>query len=72
MNKAVLLQIQQAKAKELEMKNYLKHIYENVGYEGDDVKQDADSNSMKDPTDASRPSQVIENQQEKEERIDRF
>lgn len=69
MNKAVLLQLQQVKAKaarELEMRNNMRHIYDNLSFEDSEIKQD--------PTkDSSSPSQIEENQkQEKEERIDSF
>ncbi|KAK5909942.1 hypothetical protein CesoFtcFv8_003826 [Champsocephalus esox] len=68
-NKAVLLQLQQVKAKaarELEMRNNMRHIYDNLSFEDSEIKQD--------PTkDSSSPSQIEENQkQEKEERIDSF
>ncbi|XP_070760304.1 NPC1-like intracellular cholesterol transporter 1 [Enoplosus armatus] len=75
-NKAVLLQLQKAKAKasqELEMRNNMKQVYDNMSYEDYETKQDPDSNSTKPPTDASSPSQIREKQQEeKEERLDRF
>ncbi|XP_059193898.1 NPC1-like intracellular cholesterol transporter 1 isoform X2 [Centropristis striata] len=69
-NKAVLLQMQQDKAKatkELEMRNNMRQVYDNMGYEGSEIKQEPDSNSTK-------PSQVIEKplEEEKEGRIDRF
>lgn len=72
-NKAVLLQLQQAKAKarkELEMKNdNRKHVYDNMSYEDSEIKQDPDTISTK----ARRPSQMIEKQEEeKEVRIDHF
>lgn len=73
MNKAVLLQVQQASQakarKELEMRNDMKQVYDNVSYEDNEMKQDAD----RPPTDTSEPSQMKENQQkEKEVRIDSF
>ncbi|XP_075961100.1 NPC1-like intracellular cholesterol transporter 1 [Anarhichas minor] len=78
-NKAVLLQLQQEKAKanqELELKNGMRHIYDNMSYEDNERKQVPDSNSTKAPTDACRPSQIMENQQEERgeraERIDHF
>ncbi|XP_044053115.1 NPC1-like intracellular cholesterol transporter 1 [Siniperca chuatsi] len=75
-NKAVLLQLQQAKAKasqELRIGNNMIHVYNNMSYEDNEIKLNPDSNSTNPPTNASRPSQMIENQQgEKEERIDRF
>ncbi|XP_029998801.1 NPC1-like intracellular cholesterol transporter 1 [Sphaeramia orbicularis] len=74
LNKAVLLQQQQAKAKakhELEMSNHRMQGYENLSYDGNETKQQP--NSTKPPTEANRPSQVIINTQDgKEERIDRF
>ncbi|XP_056232429.1 NPC1-like intracellular cholesterol transporter 1 [Seriola aureovittata] len=69
-NKAVLLQLQQDKAKanqELEMR---KQAYDNLNYEDNEMKQDSDLNSSKYVTDASTPSEIMENQ--KEERIDPF
>ncbi|XP_035513631.1 NPC1-like intracellular cholesterol transporter 1 [Morone saxatilis] len=70
-NKAVLLKLQQDKAearRELEMRHTIKQIYDNVSYEDNEVRQDPVA-----PTDDSRPSKMIETQQEKkEERIDRF
>ncbi|XP_022607456.1 Niemann-Pick C1-like protein 1 [Seriola dumerili] len=69
-NKAVLLQLQQDKAKanqELEMR---KQAYDNLNYEDNEMKQDPDLNSSKYVTDASTPSEMMENQ--KEERIDPF
>lgn len=66
-NKAVLLQLQQAKAKaseELEIKSSKSQAYENMSYEDDEMKQDPDSNFKKVSTDSSTPSKVIENQQE--------
>nr|XP_019960969.1 PREDICTED: Niemann-Pick C1-like protein 1 [Paralichthys olivaceus] len=64
-NKAVLLQIQQDKAKasqEPEMASNMRQVYDNLSYE------DTDSNSKKTVTDASRPLDIIV----KEERIDCF
>lgn len=61
MNKAVLLQLQQAKAKELEMRNNMRQVYDNMSYDDNEIKQDAESNSTKAPQ-----------TQEKEEKIDRF
>ncbi|XP_023249762.1 Niemann-Pick C1-like protein 1 [Seriola lalandi dorsalis] len=69
-NKAVLLQLQQDKAKanqELEMRI---QAYDNLNYEDNEMKQDSDLNSSKYVTDASTPSEIMENQ--KEERIDPF
>uniref|UniRef100_A0A8C4DJV0 SSD domain-containing protein n=1 Tax=Dicentrarchus labrax TaxID=13489 RepID=A0A8C4DJV0_DICLA len=70
-NKGVLLKLQQDKAearRELEMRHTIKQIYDNVSFEDNEVKQDPAA-----PTDDSRPSKIIETQQEKkEERIDRF
>ncbi|KAF3851071.1 hypothetical protein F7725_012843 [Dissostichus mawsoni] len=61
-NKAVLLQLQQDKAKaarELEMRNNMRRIYDNLSFEDSEIKKDASS-----------PSQIEENQ--KEEKIDSF
>ncbi|XP_068461309.1 NPC1-like intracellular cholesterol transporter 1 [Clinocottus analis] len=77
-NKAVLLQLQQEKAKanqELELRKTMRQMYDNLSYESNEIKldSDSDSNSTKAPTHASKPSQIMENQQdEREERIDRF
>ncbi|TNN86466.1 Niemann-Pick C1-like protein 1 [Liparis tanakae] len=75
-NKAVLLQLQQEKAKanrELELRHNMRQIYDNLGYESNELKLDSDSNSIKAPTDTCVPAQMMENQQEEgEERIDRF
>lgn len=76
MNKALLLQLQQEKAKanrELELRHNMRQIYDNLGYESNELKLDSDSNSTKAPTDTCIPAQMMENQQEEgEERIDRF
>lgn len=73
MNKAVLLQLQQDKAKAkqvLEMGYNMKQAYDNMSYEGNEIKQDPDSMP---PEHESRRSKMTENQlEEKEERIDRF
>ncbi|XP_042344040.1 NPC1-like intracellular cholesterol transporter 1 [Plectropomus leopardus] len=70
-NKAVLLQLQQEKAKAsqgLEMRNNMKQVYDNLSYEDNEMKQGADFIKY-----TSRPTQINENRQEKkEERIDRF
>lgn len=69
MNKAVLLQLQEAKAKasqELEVRSNMRQVYENLSYEDNEIKQDPDLNSAN----SSRPSKMIENQQQ--ERIDCF
>lgn len=69
MNKAVLLQLQEAKAKasqELEVGSNMRQVYENLSYEDNEIKQDPDLNSAN----SSRPSKMIENQQQ--ERIDCF
>ncbi|KAM8887322.1 NPC1-like intracellular cholesterol transporter 1 [Spinachia spinachia] len=66
-NKAVLLQLQQEKAKanqEQQLRNNMRQIYDNMSYENNEMKQDPDSNSTKAPTEACRRAQ--------EERIDRF
>ncbi|CAJ1067984.1 NPC1-like intracellular cholesterol transporter 1 [Xyrichtys novacula] len=71
-NKAVLLQQQQERAKErqLELKNTEKPVYDNLSFEENEVKQSADINS-KNPED--KTSQIFENQQKKkEEKVDRF
>ncbi|XP_040011337.1 NPC1-like intracellular cholesterol transporter 1 isoform X1 [Xiphias gladius] len=68
-NKAVLLQLQEAKAKasqELEVRSNMRQVYENLSYEDNEIKQDPDLNSAN----SSRPSKMIENQQQ--ERIDCF
>ncbi|KAL7391549.1 hypothetical protein ABVT39_010937 [Epinephelus coioides] len=66
-NKAMLLQLQQDKIKanqELEMRNNIKQVYDNLSYEDNETIHNPDS---------SRPSQVTDNQPgAKEERIDRF
>uniref|UniRef100_A0A4W6FRC6 NPC1 like intracellular cholesterol transporter 1 n=1 Tax=Lates calcarifer TaxID=8187 RepID=A0A4W6FRC6_LATCA len=64
-NKAVLLQLQQAKAKELEMRNNMRQVYDNLSYDDNEMKRETQA-----ATNDSRPSKVIENQ--KEERIDHF
>ncbi|XP_076586683.1 NPC1-like intracellular cholesterol transporter 1 [Chaetodon auriga] len=65
-NKAVLLQLQQERARarqELELKNNIKQAYDNMSYENNETKQ-ADLNT-KSPKSDSRPSTM-------EEKIDRF
>lgn len=73
MNKAVLLQLQQDKAKakqELEMGYNMKQAYDNMSYEGNEMKQDPDSTP---PEHESRRSKMTENQlEEKEEKMCRF
>ncbi|XP_037337741.2 NPC1-like intracellular cholesterol transporter 1 [Pungitius pungitius] len=67
-NKAVLLQLQQEKAKakqELELRNSMRQMYDNMSYENNEMKQDWDSKA---PTEDPRPAQEAEPQ----ERIDRF
>ncbi|XP_035022028.2 NPC1-like intracellular cholesterol transporter 1 [Hippoglossus stenolepis] len=67
-NKAVLLQLQQEKAKvsqELETGSHMRHVYDNLSYEDIEIKPEPDSNAV---TAASGPSTIIE----KEERSDRF
>lgn len=74
-NKAVLLQLQQERAKarqELELANDMKQAYDNMCYENNEIKQEADSNT-KAPKNGSRPSKLIENQLEEQvERTDSF
>lgn len=68
-NKAVLLQLQQAKAKasqELETRTNTRQVYDNLSYEDNEIKLDPDSEKA--VTDASGPSTI----KEKVERIDRF
>ncbi|XP_067461421.1 NPC1-like intracellular cholesterol transporter 1 [Thunnus thynnus] len=74
-NKAVLLQLQQAKAKaaqELEMRNNMRHVYDNISYEDNETRHDPDSYSTKAPRDTSSPSQTFGDKEEKEVKIDRF
>ncbi|KAM4617005.1 NPC1-like intracellular cholesterol transporter 1 [Polymixia lowei] len=74
-NKAVLLQLQQAKAKasrDHELSNNTNGTYYNMSYEDNEKKQEPDSVCPKYPTDDSRPSNVIEKEQEQEERVDYF
>ncbi|XP_070819944.1 NPC1-like intracellular cholesterol transporter 1 [Chaetodon trifascialis] len=74
-NKAVLLQLQQERAKArhvLELKNSMKQAYDNMSYKNNERKQEPDSNTNS-PKHDSRPSKTIEEQlEEKEEIIDRF
>uniref|UniRef100_A0A7N8Y6M3 NPC1-like 1 n=1 Tax=Mastacembelus armatus TaxID=205130 RepID=A0A7N8Y6M3_9TELE len=52
-NKAVLLQLQQAKAKasqELDMGSNMRQVYDNMSYEDDEMKQYSNSTSKWDPT----------------------
>uniref|UniRef100_UPI003AAAA746 NPC1-like intracellular cholesterol transporter 1 n=1 Tax=Centroberyx gerrardi TaxID=166262 RepID=UPI003AAAA746 len=75
-NKAVLLQLQQAEAKanqELELSSSAKRAYENLSYEDNEKTQDPDSISIKSTTESSRSSEIIAKEQmEKEEKIDRL
>ncbi|CAK6950297.1 NPC1-like intracellular cholesterol transporter 1 [Scomber scombrus] len=75
-NKAVLLQLQQAKAKaaqELEMRNNMRQMYDNLSYEDNETKEEPDSNSTKGHADDRRPSQTMESRKEEQEvKIDRF
>ncbi|XP_060926816.1 NPC1-like intracellular cholesterol transporter 1 [Limanda limanda] len=67
-NKAVLLQLQQEKAKasqELETGSHMRSVYDNLSYEDIEIKPETDSNAV---TAVSEPSTIIE----KEERIDRL
>ncbi|XP_029295439.1 NPC1-like intracellular cholesterol transporter 1 [Cottoperca gobio] len=64
-NKAVLLQLQQDKAKasqEMEKRNNMRHFYENLSFEGKEIKQEPDSNPTKDTL-----SPIKENQEEDQE-----
>ncbi|KAF1389805.1 hypothetical protein PFLUV_G00077350 [Perca fluviatilis] len=74
-NKAVLLQQQQDKAKaskDLQLRNQIRHAYDNLSYEEDAMGQDS-SESKTPPTDASTRSHVTEKPDgETEETIDRF
>ncbi|XP_072289389.1 NPC1-like intracellular cholesterol transporter 1 [Eucyclogobius newberryi] len=65
LNKAVLLQQQMAKAKELQMTNHMRNVYDNVTYEDLETKPELNG--------TSKPSQTtVIHQEEKEERIDSF
>ncbi|XP_040050816.2 NPC1-like intracellular cholesterol transporter 1 [Gasterosteus aculeatus] len=68
-NKAVLLQLQQEKAKarqELELRNSMRQTYDNLSYENNETKQEpTDSNSIKAPTEAHRPAQEAESSDER-------
>ncbi|KAM7018968.1 NPC1-like intracellular cholesterol transporter 1 [Tautogolabrus adspersus] len=72
-NKAVLLQQQKAKAKaeqELEMRNTMKQVYDNMSYEDNEIKQEADAKA---PKDVDNTSQIEANHQaQKEVKIDHF
>ncbi|XP_053276316.1 NPC1-like intracellular cholesterol transporter 1 [Pleuronectes platessa] len=62
-NKAVLLQLQQEKAKasqELEMGNHMRSVYDNLSYEDVEIKPEPDSNAV---TAASGPSTIIEKEE---------
>lgn len=70
-NKAVLLQIQQAKEKanrELEMRRTMKQVYDNISYEDNEKKDEPGSHHTHAATDDSRPPHMTE----KQVRIDRF
>lgn len=71
MNKAVLLQLQQAKAeasRNLELSENAKRVYDNVGYEDNETQHSPES-----ITDTRRTSEAMEKERvEKEERIDRL
>uniref|UniRef100_A0A8C6P3A0 NPC1 like intracellular cholesterol transporter 1 n=1 Tax=Nothobranchius furzeri TaxID=105023 RepID=A0A8C6P3A0_NOTFU len=63
-NKAVLLQAQQAKQK-LEMSSKMREVYDNIGYEEEEAK---DTSTTKTPADTNRQSDSIES----EDRVDSF
>lgn len=69
-NRAVLLQLQQAKAKANQEMEMSKQAYDNLSYEDSEVKQEPESNSTKTTTEASTPPVSMENQNE--EGIARF
>lgn len=63
MNKAVLLQLQQARVKaaqELEMRTNMRHIYDNLSYDDSETKEEPDSNTINCPADDRRPSKTNE------------
>lgn len=65
LNKAVLLQQQKAKAKELQMTNHMKEVYDNISYEEHETKPEQNG--------TSQPPQITSKQMDdKEERCDRF
>ncbi|KAF7667924.1 hypothetical protein LDENG_00042210 [Lucifuga dentata] len=70
-NKAVLLQLQQAKAEarqNLELSNHMKQVYDNLSYEDNEIQHNPESK-----TDSRRPSDIVEKENmEKEEKIHRF
>lgn len=63
-NKAVLLQLQQAKAKANHEMEMSKQAYDNLSYEDNEVKQEPESNSTKTTTEASTPPESMEKQNE--------
>ncbi|XP_074525822.1 NPC1-like intracellular cholesterol transporter 1 [Halichoeres trimaculatus] len=76
-NKAVLLQQQEEKARaewELEMKNSVKPVFENMSFEDNETKQEKDTVFTKDPIDTDKTSQIVENHHVEKDHveIDRF
>ncbi|XP_033828299.1 NPC1-like intracellular cholesterol transporter 1 isoform X1 [Periophthalmus magnuspinnatus] len=65
LNKAVLLQQQRAKAKDVQMTNHMRHVYDNISYEDHEIKPEQNG--------TSKPCQTTANhQEEKEEQVDSF
>lgn len=73
-NKAVLLQLQVAN-RNLEMRNEMREVYDNISYEDNEVKQEPGSSTRQSSIDDGKPSQQKEpatESHDKKEKIDRF
>lgn len=71
LNKAVLLQQQKAKAKELQMTNHMKQVYDNISYEDHENKPEQNGTSRPPQTTANHQGEK-EDKEEKEDKVDRF
>lgn len=71
LNKAVLLQQQKAKGKELQMTNHMRQVYDNVTFEDNETKPEQNGISRPSQTTANHKAEK-EDKEDKEERIDSF
>lgn len=63
LNKAVLLQQQKSKAKELQMTNHMRQVYDNITFEDNEMKPEQNG--------VCRPSEATDNKEDKEEKEDK-
>uniref|UniRef100_A0A8C6V3P2 NPC1 like intracellular cholesterol transporter 1 n=1 Tax=Neogobius melanostomus TaxID=47308 RepID=A0A8C6V3P2_9GOBI len=68
LNKAVILQQQKAKAKELQMTDHMRHVYDNISFEGSETKPEQNGTSPPSQTPANHQGEKEDNT----ERVDSF